>query len=85
MDLIEVVLNEPNVLKEINDAVEKECPEEVKFIDGLVAVGVDDGPWNNIQSVIGSSIRKGFEMGFKMGQQIAGREKPLSVKWADYD
>ncbi len=81
MNLIEIKLDEAEVLKEIEDAVEKECPEEVKFIDSLDEVGVYDGPWNKIQFVIYASQRIGFEMGFKTGQQLAGREKPIPVKW----
>jgi hypothetical protein len=63
MDLVEIRLDENEMLKAVEDAVEKECPEEVGFVDSLDQVGVYDGPWSKVQAVMGASMKKAFEMG----------------------
>lgn len=85
MELIEIKLDDEDVLEEVLTAVERELPEEMKFIDSLDKPGDGaDGPWNQIISVIVATRKKAFEIGFKMGQQISGRENPLPVKWVEY-
>ena len=65
MDLIETLkLDEDEMYKAVEKDLEKEFPEEMKLVDELSA-----DQWEKVWLLAGSAIKKGFEMGFTLGQQ----------------
>ncbi len=79
MELMELLkIEEGRVYDLVEKEIEKNCPEEIKFIEEAPGK-VYDVTW----SLIPCAIEKGFELGFEMGQRMAGRANPVPVRWSE--
>ena len=73
-------LEEEGILKAVEDYLETEFPEEVKFTEEL-----SQENWSKIWLLIGSATEKSFRLGFTEGQQkkefdSPSREDLISLK-----
>ena len=78
MDLMEIAkIEEGQVYGVVEREIEEKCPDEVKLIDES-----PQDVWAATWLLIPHAVEKAFEMGFEMGQRIAGKEKPVPVRWS---